>query len=138
MLVRSCVFSEAKYDRKVLFCVALLNGCAAVGWSIRLHRIALCANPSGSTGPYCAAPIAVGLAFAWISTIVACCAAARASHHGKKGRKPSPLPIYVSRPVISSPVIIHAGNFSENEREDNGMLTSFADVPLEDLGSMRG
>lgn len=69
--------------------------------------------------------------------ISACCAAARA-HHGKKGRKPSPLPIYVSRPVISSPLIIHAGSFSENEREDNGMLTSFANVPLEDLGGTRG
>lgn len=27
MLVRSCVFNEVKYDWKVLFCVALLDGC---------------------------------------------------------------------------------------------------------------
>lgn len=47
--------------------------------------------------------------------------------HGAKKRKPPPLPIYVTKPVISSPVIIHAAQFN---RDIDSKFISFAEVPL--------
>ena len=59
------------------------------------------------------------------------------ANHGQKKKRtrrvPSPLQLDPSRlgPAISSPVLIHAGQFTEGE--DDRKLGGFADVPLERL-----
>jgi hypothetical protein len=53
------------------------------------------------------------------------------ANHGRKKRRPSPLQLYTSRPVISSPVLVHAGQFTE----DDSKLGGFMDIPLEHLGA---
>jgi len=130
-LTRSWVFNDFKRDRKTLFCVTLLDLIAAVGWSVRLDRQErFCVKPSGSTGPCHTALIAMGLALAWISVLISYCAAACADHGAKK-RRPPPLPIHVSKPTISSPVIV-------NVRDVDSKFISFAEVPLGPNGSPRG
>ena len=61
--------------------------------------------------------------------VSACCVAMCVDHAGKMRRQP-PLPIYVSRPAISSPVILYAGRFSENDHDDDSKFISFAEIPL--------
>src|SRR5712671_5090256 len=71
------------------------------------------------------------VSFAVLTVYVsACCAVMCANHAGKKRRPPPLPPIYVSRPAVSSPVIIHAGRFSENVRDDDSKFISFAEIPL--------
>jgi len=128
---------------------------AAVGWSVRLDRQGrFCTKPSGSTGPCHTALIAMGLALAWISVLIcasfyertfanetdskrymsvrvsAYCAAVCADHGAKK-RRPPPLPIHVSKPTISSPVIV-------NVRDVDSKFISFAEVPLGPNGGPSG
>jgi len=125
------VFNDFKRDRKALFCVTLLDLIAAVGWSVRLDRQErFCTKSSGSTGPCHTTLIAMGLALAWISVLISYCAAACADHGAKK-RRPPPLPIHVSKPTISSPVIV-------NVRDVDSKFISFAEVPLGPNGSPRG
>jgi hypothetical protein len=58
--------------------------------------------------------------------------AAMCANHGRKKRRPSPLQLFSSRPVISSPVLVHAGQFTE----DNDIkVGGFTDIPLEHLGA---
>ena len=54
--------------------------------------------------------------------VSAYCAAVCADHGAKK-RRPPPLPIHVSKPTISSPVIVEA-------RDVDSKFISFANVPL--------
>ncbi|KAH9053841.1 hypothetical protein EDB87DRAFT_150951 [Lactarius vividus] len=70
MLMSSCVFNELKYDRKCLLAVAILDGCAAIGWSIRTDRAGFCEKSADHTGPCQTALVAVALVFSWISAIV--------------------------------------------------------------------
>jgi len=132
-LTRSCVFNNIKSDREALSCVTVLDLAAAIAWSVRLDKKGFCAKPSGSsTGSCHTALIAAGLVLAWISIIISYSAAVCANHGGaKKKKRPSPpLSIHVPRPAISSPVIIHAGQFSENDRDVDSKLISFTNIPL--------
>jgi hypothetical protein len=63
----------------------------------------------------------------------ALCAAGYANHGRKNRKRPSPLQLDASRPVISSPVLIHAGQF--DEVEDDRKFGGFTDIPLEHLGA---
>jgi hypothetical protein len=63
---------------------------------------------------------------------LALCAAVCANH-GRKKRRPSPLQLVSSKPVISSPVLIHAGQFTEGE--DDRKFGDFTDIPLEHVGA---
>lgn len=65
-------------------------------------------------------------------------AAVFADHGAPRKRKPSPLPIHVSRAAISSPVV-DRGQFSEtmNVRDDS-IFISFAEVPLGPNGFSSG
>lgn len=58
--------------------------------------------------------------------------AAMSADHGSKRRKPPPLPIHVSRPIITSPVLIHAGKFSENvlDPDEGSRFGDFTNIPL--------
>jgi len=56
--------------------------------------------------------------------------AAVCANHGRKKRRPTPLQLVSSRPAISSPVLIHAGKFTEDDRKFGG----FTDIPLEHVG----
>lgn len=133
MLMRSCVFNDIKHDKKVFLCVTVLEFCAAVGWPIRLDREAgFCARlePHPSRRGTChTALIVLGLVLAWTSVVLSLCAAV-ASKHGRIKRRPAPLQLDSSRPVVSLPVLIHAGQFSE----DDGKFGGFTDVPLERPG----
>src|SRR5258707_13761640 len=127
---------------------------AAIGWPIRLDREAEFCAKLERRGTCPTAVIILGLVLAWIS-VVACayhytvsdlfffdssngyiyiypaaCAAACANHGRKKrrSRRPSPLQLVSSRPVISSPMLIHAGQFTEEE--DPNKLEGFTDIPL--------
>ena len=128
---------------------------AAVGWPIRLDREAgFCAGLDRQPGGTChTGPIVLGLVLAWISVILceyhphvllfdgssviyiysALCAAVCANHGRKNRRRPSPLQLDPSRPVISSPVLIHAGQF--DEAEGDRKFGGFTDIPLKHLGS---
>ncbi|KAI0282543.1 hypothetical protein BGY98DRAFT_89357 [Russula aff. rugulosa BPL654] len=135
VLMRSCIFNDIKHDKKALFCVTVLDFCAAVGWPIRLDREAgFCAGLDRRPGGTChTGPIVLGLVLAWISVILSLCAAVCANHGRKNRRRPSPLQLDPSRPVISSPVLIHAGQF--DEAEDDRKFGGFTDIPLEHLGA---
>ncbi|KAN0107126.1 hypothetical protein V8E52_010433 [Russula decolorans] len=128
MLMRSCIFNDIKYDQKAFFCVALLDFCAAVGWPLRLDREAgFCARLERHGRGTChTALIILGLVLAWISVVLSVYAAVSANH-GRKRRRPSPLQLVSSRPVISSPVLIRAGEFPEDDRKFGG----FTDIPLD-------
>jgi hypothetical protein len=67
------------------------------------------------------------------NNILAFCATMCANHGRKKSlkRRPSPLQLHSSRPVISSPVLVHAGQFTE---ENDNKLGGFTDISLENLG----
>lgn len=127
MLMRSCVFNDLKYDRKCLLGVAILDGCAAIGWSIRTDRAGFCEKSADHTGPCHTALVAVALVFAWISTIVAYGGGVYADHVEKK-KETSTLPIHLPGRTISDPVMIHAGQFSEYMPEDDD--TKFTEIPL--------
>ncbi|KAF8478945.1 hypothetical protein DFH94DRAFT_682532 [Russula ochroleuca] len=130
ILMRSCVFNDVKRDKKALCCVTVLDVCVAIGWAIRLDRtVVFCTRPEH--GSCHTALIVLGLILAWISVIVSLCAT-MCANHGRKKRRPSPLQLYSSRPVISSPVLVHAGQFTE---EDDRKLGGFTDIPLEHLGA---
>ena len=58
--------------------------------------------------------------------------AAVCANHGRKKRRPSPLQLVSSRPAISLPVIVHAGQF---DGEDDKEFGGFMDVPLENQGA---
>jgi hypothetical protein len=59
--------------------------------------------------------------------------AAVCANHGRKKMRPRPSPLQLasSRPAISSPVLIHAGQFTE--RDDDKNSGGFTDIPLEHL-----
>ena len=48
--------------------------------------------------------------------------------HAEKKREASTLPIHLSGRMISNPVVIHAGQFSEFALEDDD--TKFTEIPL--------
>ncbi|KAH9985580.1 hypothetical protein BJV77DRAFT_108916 [Russula vinacea] len=73
VLMRSCVFNDIKRDKKALFCVTVLDICAAVGWAIRLDRKALfCTRPEHGSSCHTGL-IVLGLILAWISIIICAC-----------------------------------------------------------------
>ncbi|KAI9463399.1 hypothetical protein F5148DRAFT_1286142 [Russula earlei] len=143
-LTRPCAFDRVRRDEIALACVALLDMVAAVAWSIRLDREAtFCARPrpgssssSSAAGPCHTALVCIGLLLAWTSVVIdgtlSAHYAAFSADHGTKKRKPPPLPISVSNRVISSPVIIHAGQFTiaENEHYADGRFGDFTNIPL--------
>jgi hypothetical protein len=59
--------------------------------------------------------------------------AAVCANHGRKKRRPSPLQLVSSRPAISLPVIVHAGQFTDGD--DDRKFGGFMDVPLENQGA---
>jgi len=137
ILMRSCVFNDIKHDKKVLLCVTVLDFCAAIGWPIRLDKEAgFCSKLDHRGHGTCrTALIILGLVLAWISVVVSLSAAMSANHGRKKRpRRPSPLQLVLSRPVISSPVLIDAGQFTERE-EDDRKFGDFTDIPLEHQGA---
>ncbi|KAI0255399.1 hypothetical protein BJV78DRAFT_1279557 [Lactifluus subvellereus] len=129
LFMRSCVFNDIKSDRKALFAVALFDSCAAIGWSVRLDKNGLCVQPSGGTGTCHAVLFIVALVFAWISVIVAYLAGVWADH-GKKQKENSTLPIHVSRRDISSPRVIHVGQFAGYGPSDESKPIALTDIPL--------
>lgn len=127
MLMRSCVFNELKYDRKCLFSVAILDLCAAIGWSVRIDRAGFCEKAADNTGQCHTALVAVALVFAWLSAGVAYGGGVYADH-AERRQETSTLPIHLTGRTISNPVVIHAGQFSgEYESEDD---TKFTEIPL--------
>ncbi|KAH9967859.1 hypothetical protein BC827DRAFT_1168653 [Russula dissimulans] len=132
LFMRQWVFNDAKRDRPVLLLVTLIDICSGVAWAISLDREgAFCHRQlPGSVRSCRAAPVAVGLVLAWIAVVVAYCASASADHERKR-RRPPPLPIHVSRPIITSPVLIHAGFFSENVINEGRRFGDFTDIPLQ-------
>jgi len=74
-----------------------------------------------------------GSLFGFIYIYISALWAAVCANHGQKKRRPSPLQLDSSRPVISSPVLIHAGQFTEGE--DDRKFGGFTDIPLEHLGA---
>jgi hypothetical protein len=134
---------------------------AAVGWPIRLDREAeFCARLDRRRGTCHTALIILGLVMAWISVIVgtyiiinrnphhvlllsddgsyiyiyiSAVHAAVCANHGRKKRRPSPLQLVSSRPAISLPVIVHAGQFADGE--DDRKFGGFMDIPLEHQGA---
>ncbi|KAI9457765.1 hypothetical protein BJY52DRAFT_1187116 [Lactarius psammicola] len=127
MIMRSCVFNDLKYDRKCLLGVAILDACAAIGWSVRIDRTGFCEKSADNTGTCHTALVAVALVFAWLSAGVAYGGGVYADHVEKK-KEVSTLPIHLSGRGISDPVMIHAGQFSEYVPEDDD--TKFTEIPL--------
>jgi len=128
--MRQWVFNDIKRDRPVLFLVGLIDIGSGTLWAISVDRKGAFCHPLPSSIRSCnAVPVAVGAILAWIAVVVAYCAAMSADHESKR-RKPPPLPIHVSRPVITSPVLIHAGQFSENVLDEGSRFGDFANIPL--------
>jgi len=133
--MRTSVLNEGKHDRPILFCVTLLDVCAAVAWSVRLDRSGFCAKQQGNNNKCHTALIGVAVTFSWIAVAISYCSAVWADHGAKKQkRRPSPLPLYVpnasTRPVISAPKLIDAGQFNESVHDDDIKFGGFTPIPI--------
>ena len=123
---------------------------AAVGWSLRVDRSGFCAKAANHTGSCHTALVAVALVFAWFSAIAGTCPTQQAimallkmkaqrydpaycggvyADHPEKKREASTLPIHLSGRVISKPVVISAGQFSEFVPGGDD-YDKFTEVPL--------